>query len=516
MRLDSWSTVEPSSSGTEYSIPTAVTQYWLDANRNPVRTVNPLGQVTTAVYDADNRQAAAADALGNRTTTGYDGAGNPVRVVNPLGQATTAVYDADNRRVATVDGLGRRTTYGYDAAGRAVAVRNPLGQATTSVYDTLNRLSTLTNSVTGQFGFGYDALSRRTSLTRPNGVNTAYTYDNLSRLLSVLHQTGAATIDGATYTLNLSGTEVGPQTITGWTITWGDGSAPQSVTGNPASVTHVYGAGADNYTITATATDEDGTYAAGNSVSVAVNNVAPANVSAGGPYAVDDGGALTSRDIKATYDKIIFPPPGVVSMRKGSYQVVEVVEALDPSTVRFRLKWPEASFLTNLASPYNWVYKADILAKDMRWYETNVMGSGPFQFVDRVAGAHALDELIEAFFDLLELLPALGGELVVLGAAVGLRERPLGVDPAALFHAVKSRVERALFDFEKIVGGALDVLHESVAVQSLSFERAENHHFECTREEITLLRLRHGSRSSWTLETGHFATGRYAHDTGHA
>src|SRR5256714_11374866 len=32
-----------------------------------------------------------------------------------------------------------------------------------------------------------------------------------------------------------------------------------------------------------------------------------------------DGSVLTSRDVKATYDKIIFPPADVISMRKGSY-----------------------------------------------------------------------------------------------------------------------------------------------------------------------------------------------------
>src|SRR5205814_8746476 len=52
---------------------------------------------------------------------------------------------------------------------------------------------------------GYDALRRRTSLTRPNGVNTNYSYDSLSRLLSVLHQTGSTTIDGATYTVDNAG-----------------------------------------------------------------------------------------------------------------------------------------------------------------------------------------------------------------------------------------------------------------------------------------------------------------------
>ena len=75
-------------------------------------------------------------------------------------------------------------------------------------------------------------------------------------------------------------------------------------------------------------------------------------------------------------------------MRKGTYQAVEAVEAPDAAHGRFRLKWPEASFLVNLASPYNWIYKADILAKDMRWYETNVMGTGPFKFVEHVKGSH--------------------------------------------------------------------------------------------------------------------------------
>src|SRR3989441_433860 len=40
-----------------------------------------------------------------------------------------------------------------------------------------------------------------------------------------------------------------------------------------------------------------------------------------------DGSPMTSRDVKASYDKIISPPANVISARKGAYQVVEVVEA---------------------------------------------------------------------------------------------------------------------------------------------------------------------------------------------
>ena len=102
-----------------------------------------------------------------------------------------------------------------------------------------------------------------------------------------------------------------------------------------------------------------------------------------------DGSEMTSRDVKASYDKIIFPPAG---RRRRAARAptwsVEAVEAPDPHTVRFRLKWPESSFLLNLASPWNWIYKADILAKDLHWYETNVMGTGPFIFVEHVKGSH--------------------------------------------------------------------------------------------------------------------------------
>jgi len=101
-----------------------------------------------------------------------------------------------------------------------------------------------------------------------------------------------------------------------------------------------------------------------------------------------DGSLLTSKDVKASYDHIIFPPAGVASSRKGAYVSVEAVEAPDPQTVRFRLKWPESSMLLNLASPYNFIYRAETLAKDPRWYETHINGTGPFKFVEYVKGSH--------------------------------------------------------------------------------------------------------------------------------
>jgi uncharacterized delta-60 repeat protein len=71
----------------------------------------------------------------------------------------------------------------------------------------------------------------------------------------------ATTPEGASYTLNLSASDPGPDTITQWTIDWGDGSTIQTITGNPESASHTYADGPNTYHILATATDEDGTYA---------------------------------------------------------------------------------------------------------------------------------------------------------------------------------------------------------------------------------------------------------------
>jgi peptide/nickel transport system substrate-binding protein len=103
-----------------------------------------------------------------------------------------------------------------------------------------------------------------------------------------------------------------------------------------------------------------------------------------------DGQPLTARDVKASYDHVIFPPEGVVSNRKGSYIAFKSVEAPDDRTVVFRLKWPAAAALSLLASPWNVIYSADQLRQDPRWYETHINGSGPFVFVEHVKGSHVL------------------------------------------------------------------------------------------------------------------------------
>ena len=112
-----------------------------------------------------------------------------------------------------------------------------------------------------------------------------------------------------------------------------------------------------------------------------------------------DGSTLSSEDIKATYDRIRKPPPGVKSLREESYADISAIETPDPLTVVFRLKKQNASMLANFASPWDCIYSAAKLKLDPRWPERNVMGTGPFTFVEHVAGSHWSGRRFEGYFE---------------------------------------------------------------------------------------------------------------------
>ncbi|MEO1529412.1 MAG: Ig-like domain-containing protein, partial [Planctomycetota bacterium] len=103
---------------------------------------------------------------------------------------------------------------------------------------------------------------------------------------------GADSVDeGSPFTLELfAGGDPGEDTISSWTIDWGDGTI-ENVDGNPESADHVYADGPNTFSITATVTDEDGSYAANDHL-VTVLNVEPER-SIGGADSVNEGSPFT-------------------------------------------------------------------------------------------------------------------------------------------------------------------------------------------------------------------------------
>jgi peptide/nickel transport system substrate-binding protein len=100
-----------------------------------------------------------------------------------------------------------------------------------------------------------------------------------------------------------------------------------------------------------------------------------------------DGSELTAADVKASWDRIVFPPEGVVSPRKSLYQMIKSIETSGPSEVIFQLGYPSASFMSLLAHPANFIYAKKYLDQDPQWYKQNTMGSGPFKLKEYVRGA---------------------------------------------------------------------------------------------------------------------------------
>ena len=196
---------------TQTTFPSTLAEiYVYDAVGNLTGKTDRKGQVFSYFYDDLDRLTRKQYQDSTGADYVYDLVGKLQQVTDPTGTYGLA-YDNIGRLTGTttqysfLPARSFTNSYSYDAASNRAGYTDPQNGTVAYGYDTLNRLTSLNSSLAGQFGFGYDDLSRRTSLTRPNGVNTAYTYDSLSRLLSVLHQAGGVTIDGAGYTLDDAG-----------------------------------------------------------------------------------------------------------------------------------------------------------------------------------------------------------------------------------------------------------------------------------------------------------------------
>jgi peptide/nickel transport system substrate-binding protein len=112
-----------------------------------------------------------------------------------------------------------------------------------------------------------------------------------------------------------------------------------------------------------------------------------------------DGTPLTAVDVKATLNRLRNPPVGVVSVRKANFEDIAGVEAPDPRTVVVTLRKFDAAFEANMASPWNCIYSASLLASDPDYPRRKVMGSGPFTFVDYQLGQQWTGKRFDGYFE---------------------------------------------------------------------------------------------------------------------
>ena len=101
-----------------------------------------------------------------------------------------------------------------------------------------------------------------------------------------------------------------------------------------------------------------------------------------------DGGTLTAEDVKATFQRLIFPPQGFVSLLTPLFSTVEAITVRDTYTIAFTLREarPKAFILGAFASGRSVIVRKKTLEdSDYNLRQVlNYPGTGPFRHVKRI------------------------------------------------------------------------------------------------------------------------------------
>ena len=144
-----------------------------------------------------------------------------------------------------------------------------------------------------------------------------------------------------------------------------------------------------------------------------------------------DGTPLTAHDIKATFDKIIFPPEGVPSTRKAFFSSLDSIAVPDDYTLVFNMKYASGAFLPAVAAPYNFVYsKKDLDENGYAWHQKNINGTGAFTFVEHKPGAYVEGKRYENYHH--EGKPYLDGYRAISAPKMAVRLQAIRGDRAGI------------------------------------------------------------------------------------
>lgn len=98
-----------------------------------------------------------------------------------------------------------------------------------------------------------------------------------------------------------------------------------------------------------------------------------------------NGRTVDAEDVKASFERIM--NPATVSPRAGGFGAVESITVIDPKTVQFKLKTPQADLMSVMSDQYNFIIPKEIAAKgkDAITTQADVIGSGPYELTEFVA-----------------------------------------------------------------------------------------------------------------------------------
>ena len=216
-----------------------------------------------------------------------------------------------------VDAGGPYSSLEGAGIGLLPAVNDPDGDPLSYLWESSDPLCSFSNATTAAPTLTcYDDGSYTVKLTVSDGVHdpisdeTAVTITNVAPTIAL---SGEAEVDeGSPYTLSLGAvTDPGDDTVTGYTVHWGDGSSDSySAAGE---VTHTYADGPTSPVIMVDLVDEDGTHPGAGTLTIMVNNVAPAITNLAAP-----DGPININDQPVALE-VAFTDPGILDTHEVAW-----------------------------------------------------------------------------------------------------------------------------------------------------------------------------------------------------
>jgi RHS repeat-associated protein len=179
---------------------------WYNELGLPSRVQDPLGGISTYLYDNNGNLVSATDAAGDIYQYTYDQNGNLTKTINPLGQIVQMTYDSLSDLTSITDAGGNTTQYNYNSAGNLLSISYPDGTEQSFTYDPLGNLSETTLQNGDPVDYQYNAQGLVTQQTFADGTSQTFGYDAHGNLLTAQTYDSSGNLTGTT-TLTYNGAD---------------------------------------------------------------------------------------------------------------------------------------------------------------------------------------------------------------------------------------------------------------------------------------------------------------------
>jgi RHS repeat-associated protein len=142
---------------------------------------NPSQQTTALQYDANGNPIRTTDPLGNATQTTLDALRRPIATVLPDGNQADSYYNQLNQLTGSIDPKGVQTSYVRNAWGEVLTETSPDIGSTSYTRDPAGNALTMLDAKNQQTTYQYDNLSRVTQITFADGKNQSFFYDGTAQ-----------------------------------------------------------------------------------------------------------------------------------------------------------------------------------------------------------------------------------------------------------------------------------------------------------------------------------------------